>query len=270
VSGTIENSYAMGNVNDGSGALTVGGLIAYNDETLTTITNSYWDTETSGQLTSDGGTGKTTAEMKTQSTYTNWDFVNIWAIKEGISYPYFLWQREITSGPGTFWIGLKNSDDQGTQFDLRAELYINDRLIAEGRTLCITGVTRNPSYAKEVTVPLDSVADGDYNSGDILSLKVLTRIGTTADGRKCIGPGGSHNNAVGLRLYYDAPNRPSRFGAEIAPDTLKDYFLHSTSSSYYTNDIAPTGTVKYKDSSSINYNNGNPWKQIGTWQMVLE
>ena len=29
-------------------------------------------------------------------------------------------------GPATFWIGLKNSDDQGTQFDLRAEIYIND------------------------------------------------------------------------------------------------------------------------------------------------
>jgi hypothetical protein len=28
-------------------------------------------------------------------------------------------------GPGTFWIGLKNSDDQGTQFDLQAQVLIN-------------------------------------------------------------------------------------------------------------------------------------------------
>jgi hypothetical protein len=30
--------------------------------------------------------------MVQQSTYETWDFLDIWAIKEGISYPYFLWQ----------------------------------------------------------------------------------------------------------------------------------------------------------------------------------
>jgi hypothetical protein len=99
---------------------------------------------------------------------------------------------------------------------------------------------------------------------------VLTRIGTNPDGSKCSGPGGSHNNAVGLRLYYDSPTRPSRFGAEISPDPLMDYFLHSASGNYFLNDVSPTGTVKYKDSSGVNYKNGNPWKEIGTWQMELD
>jgi hypothetical protein len=171
---------------------------------------------------------------------------------------------------GKFWVGLKNSDDQGTQFDLRAELYVNDVLASQGETLCVTGVTRNPSYAKEVTVPFDPISDGTYNPGDVLSLRVLTRIGTNPDGSKCSGPGGSHNNAVGLRLYYDSPTRPSRFGAEISPDPLKDYFLHSASETYFLDDASPTGAVKYKDSSGVNYKNGNQWKEIGTWQMVLE
>ena len=39
---------------------------------------------------------------------------------------------------------------------------------------------------------------------------------------------------------------------------------------HFDNDTAPTGTVKYKDSSSINYNNGNPWKEIVTWSMTLQ
>ena len=60
------------------------------------------------------------------------------------------------------WIGLKNSDDQGTQFDLRAEVFIEDaygfRLVAVGETRCITGVTRNPNKAKEVTVTFDPIA----------------------------------------------------------------------------------------------------------------
>lgn len=60
------------------------------------FTNCYWDTETSNQsntakvgnpLTSNviGITGKTTAEMKTKSTYYNWDFTDTWLINN--DYP---------------------------------------------------------------------------------------------------------------------------------------------------------------------------------------
>ncbi len=58
-----------------------------------TVTNSFWDTEASGVLTNDGGgTGRTTAQMKTQSTYTDagWDFEYEWVLDESINngYPY--------------------------------------------------------------------------------------------------------------------------------------------------------------------------------------
>lgn len=35
------------------------------------------------------------------------------------------------------WVGLRNSDDQGTKFDLRVELRVNDSLVASGLTRCI-------------------------------------------------------------------------------------------------------------------------------------
>jgi hypothetical protein len=175
------------------------------------------------------------------------------------------------AGPLTLWIGLKNSDDQGTQFDLKAELYKNNVPISAGKTLCITGVTRNPSLAKETSVEFGPVFTRDLAPGDILSLKVFTRIGTTPDGLKCSGPGGSHNNAVGLRAYYDAPTRPSRFSADIPPySILTDLFLHSSGTNYFINDVSPTGSVKYKDSGNVNFNNGNPWKEIGTWSMPVQ
>jgi hypothetical protein len=89
--GTITNSYSIGNVNGGS---YVGGLVGTGGGGTTT--NSFWNTETSEQASSGGGTGKTTLEMKIQSTFTNagWDFVNVWEIEEGISYPYLLWQKD--------------------------------------------------------------------------------------------------------------------------------------------------------------------------------
>ena len=37
------------------------------------IDDSYWDTETSGVMTSAGGTGKTTEELQTPTAYTDSD-----------------------------------------------------------------------------------------------------------------------------------------------------------------------------------------------------
>ncbi|OYT33810.1 MAG: hypothetical protein B6U87_02940, partial [Candidatus Aenigmarchaeota archaeon ex4484_52] len=85
----ISNCYSTGSV---KGQIDVGGFIAYNEEG--TITNSYWDTQTSGQTTSAGGEGKTTAEMMKQETFVDWDFVDVWNIDEGLTNPYFIWQTK--------------------------------------------------------------------------------------------------------------------------------------------------------------------------------
>lgn len=95
-SGTIQNCYCTGSV---SGGWSVGGLVGegsvniekcYSTAMVTgnnyhgglignggSVSASFWDMETSGQTTSAGGTGLTTAEMKTLSTFTDagWDFV---------------------------------------------------------------------------------------------------------------------------------------------------------------------------------------------------
>ncbi|MBI3595609.1 MAG: hypothetical protein HY203_00465 [Nitrospirae bacterium] len=52
------------------------------------------------------------------------------------------------------WIGLKNSDDIGAYFDLRAQLLKNGVVITSGVTKTIQGVTRNPDLAKEIIVLL--------------------------------------------------------------------------------------------------------------------
>jgi hypothetical protein len=63
--------------------LEVGGLVGVNcppaGENCGTVSNSFWDTETSGQAISDGGTGKSTAEMKSIVTFTGagWDIIAV-------------------------------------------------------------------------------------------------------------------------------------------------------------------------------------------------
>lgn len=175
---------------------------------------------------------------------------------------------EALSNSAVLWIGLKNSDDQGTNFDLRVELYRNSTLVAAGESRCITGVTRNPDKAKEVSVPLDLDTQVPPGPGDLLSFKVLARIGTNPNGTKCPG----HSNAVGLRLYYDVTNRLSRFNATGTSQPSSDYFLH-TGNSDFADPTAPTMPPsstfkgKVKDSSGLNFNNGNAWAAVGTWSV---
>ncbi len=85
--GTINYSYSIG---EASGVSNVGGLVGNN--ILGTATNSYWNVTTSNLDTSALGEGKTTSEMKTQSTFTNgsWDFDTIWQIQEDTTYPYLI------------------------------------------------------------------------------------------------------------------------------------------------------------------------------------
>ncbi len=113
-------------------------------------------------------------------------------------------------GGAQLWLGLRNSDDIGTNFDLRVEAYENGGLVASGETHCIQGLTRNANQAHEVAVAFDAFPATAFDgTNDVLSLRVLTRIGTTETGASC----GGHHNAVGLRLYFDATTRPAQLTA---------------------------------------------------------
>lgn len=91
-SGTISDCYATGAVS-GTGSC-VGGLVGCNS-IADTVNGCFWDIQTSGLTTSAGGTGKTTAEMKTPSTFTvaGWDFEHTWWMPAE-DYPRLLCQGQ--------------------------------------------------------------------------------------------------------------------------------------------------------------------------------
>ena len=97
---TVSNSYSTGSV---TGDDNVGGLVGENLNG--TVSKSFWDTETSGQSTSDGGTGNTTAQIKNIATFSGagWDITAvanpgtrnpsyIWNIVDAETYPFLSWQ----------------------------------------------------------------------------------------------------------------------------------------------------------------------------------
>jgi trimeric autotransporter adhesin len=97
---TVTRCYAVGTV---EGNTQVGGLVGICDYGI--VSDSFWDTETSGQATSAGGTGKTTAEVMDIATFSGatWDIVAvatpdtrntsyIWNVVDEETYPFLSWQ----------------------------------------------------------------------------------------------------------------------------------------------------------------------------------
>jgi filamentous hemagglutinin family protein len=92
--GTVSNAYATGAV---TGSNAVGGLISSNNGG--TITASFWNTDSSGQATSVGGTGLTTAAMMQLASFSSWNTATpntiagtgssgaVWRIYEGHTAP---------------------------------------------------------------------------------------------------------------------------------------------------------------------------------------
>ncbi len=107
--GSLVNAYNSGlvlapNVSDNS----AGGLLGINNGN---VTNSYWDTQTTGQPTvgvgtgsSSGVTGRTTVQLMQMATYSGWDMTatpsgtstapnNIWFIFEGATRPILMMEN---------------------------------------------------------------------------------------------------------------------------------------------------------------------------------
>ncbi|AQT67174.1 GLUG domain protein [Anaerohalosphaera lusitana] len=96
----VVNCYAAGGVSaSATGSINnikeVGGLCGLNNGSFSAC---FWDTEVSGMVTSAGGTGKTTAEMSSETMYVSagWDFDDTdgsadWRM--GSTYPMLIWEE---------------------------------------------------------------------------------------------------------------------------------------------------------------------------------
>ena len=117
--GSITDAYALGAVTTGTGVDRVGGLVGTNDGTILrtyatglvtaplsltagglvgtttggSIQNSFWDSDTSGQSTSAGGSPLTTAQFQDTSGFMalagaqGWDFQTTWSPPSPGNYP---------------------------------------------------------------------------------------------------------------------------------------------------------------------------------------
>ncbi len=156
--GTISNCYSTGAVDGNAHA---GGLVGYND---TGVIASFWDVNTTGQLISDGGEGKTTAEMQTMSTYWGWGCdPQVWTIDEGNDYPHLAWENNLGEPISPTLSDLL--DGTGTQNDPYL-IYTADELNMIGLFSCF-----NKHFRLMVNIDL-----GDFSGTQFNIIPVFTGI----------------------------------------------------------------------------------------------
>ncbi|MDG6220717.1 MAG: hypothetical protein QCI38_04630, partial [Candidatus Thermoplasmatota archaeon] len=132
----VSRSYAAGRV---QGSQDVGGLWGWFDGS-SAATACFYDADTTTCLDTGKGEPKTTAQMKTKSTFTDagWDFGDIWYMSEGFTYPLLRWQHQpftinLRSTPGYQLISIPCDqavlDAYGwTAYDLAREIESNTDL----------------------------------------------------------------------------------------------------------------------------------------------
>ena len=76
----ISRTYAAGVVDTSA---CVGGFDCTGGGVNSSVTESFWDIDSSGQTSSIDGTGLSAAQMAEQSSFTGWDFTNVWQIEAG-------------------------------------------------------------------------------------------------------------------------------------------------------------------------------------------
>lgn len=135
---TLTNVYASGKVTGTS----AGGLIGFDDSAFPstiTLTNAYWDANSTGQTVAFGSASGTTingtatnvaAAPRTQSTYTGFDFTNTWVMIAGETRPML--RNEYSTVIATPTALQLMSLDLSASYTLGANINMTSALAAEG------------------------------------------------------------------------------------------------------------------------------------------
>ncbi|MHC4083775.1 MAG: GLUG motif-containing protein [Planctomycetota bacterium] len=197
--GLIHRCYSAGSV---TGVYTFGGLACSSGAFV--VTASYWDVDTSGQSSSSGGMGRSTVEMKMESTYVGWSCDGKWKIDEGNSHPRLAYEDgsgDIMSN-SVYWAGSGTVEDPYLINDANA-------LYAAGFTRC--------EWDKHFKVTADIDMSGYPER--------LNMIGTFFNPFTGTFDGNDHTiTAYAYRLYVDYPGPGLNpypfgfFGSIVGPD----------------------------------------------------
>ena len=160
-------------------------------------------------------------------------------------------------GPTTVWLGLKNSDDVGTKFDLLAEVLKNGTVVGTGTATGLAGGSSGFNNAIERAITQALVGSPSFSCGgtDILGLRLSVRVAANS----------GHVSGT-ARLWYNDAQANSRFTVTLLSGATNTYYLRNGFVLATTPGPGPKSTIDVL----VNRNqNGNPFKPFGTWNITF-
>jgi len=210
--GTIDNCYSIGDVAYANAANPSDKGFCGNNVGI--LTDNFFDSDVSNQTTGNGATAKTTAQMQTQSTFTDagWDFTGStcgtdynWEINstDNNGYPHLCWQ--VFTNPG-LWTGATNTVwNTATNWD-------DGNVPTSTVDVTIPDVTNQPVIASGVgancnNITINTNATLTINSGgSLITTGTITNNGTV-DVKRDISDGQWHlissPNSVATANVFD-------------------------------------------------------------------
>ena len=158
--------------------------------------------------------------------------------------------------PAEVWIGLKNSDDVGTKFDLKAEVLHNGSVVGSGELNSVPGGSSGFNNARLRAISLALSSYQTINPGDTLCLRLSVRIATRVPG---------HRSGT-ARLWYNDAAANSRFDARVGTSDANLYLLNGN----VLGTSPGSGPKKTSDVFVDKLVNGIAWKPFGTWCFTFD
>jgi hypothetical protein len=156
-------------------------------------------------------------------------------------------------GPANVWIGLKNSDDVGTKFDLQVEVFKDGAPVGSGQSYSVAGGSSGFNNAKLRTIPLTLTSSANC-CGGTLSVRVSVRVAADS----------GHRSGT-ARLWFNDAQANSNFIATIET-SANNYFLLDLSKLGTAAGLGPKKTIDVLVDRAVN---GNQYKAFGTWTITL-
>ena len=154
--------------------------------------------------------------------------------------------------PAQVWVGLKNSDDVGTKFDLLAEVFKNGTSIGSGQLNDVSGGSSGFNNARIDLINLALSQAVRIATGDTLTIRLSVRVAATS----------GHRSGT-ARLWFNDAAANSGFGAVIAGGA-NTFFLRSGSAMGTSAGPGPKETVDVLVDRAVG---GNPFKTFGAWSL---
>jgi hypothetical protein len=154
------------------------------------------------------------------------------------------------------WLGLKNSDDVGTKFDLLVEVLKNGTVVGSRQMPSVPGGGSGFNNAVLRTVGLSLAAPVALTWGDELGLRVSVRIAATG-----------HRSGT-ARLWFNDAAASSRVDATIAGIASQFYFTGTAPTLTLSQGTPGAGPRRSVDVTVDRAVGGNPFKPFGMWTLI--